>query len=65
MPAAYVSSIGSPAKAAGAAIGPGRDLETEVASFAFAPPMTVHKFKTMQDRRVPVSIKCKFSKLVL
>eukprot|EP00752_Nemacystus_decipiens_P001355 g1344.t1 len=33
------------------------DLEAEVASFEFAPPMTVRKFKTMQDRRVPVTIK--------
>eukprot|EP00903_Cladosiphon_okamuranus_P019110 g17583.t1 len=33
------------------------DLEAGVASFEFAPPMTVRKFKTMQDRRVPVSIK--------
>ncbi|CAM9398014.1 unnamed protein product [Ectocarpus sp. 4 AP-2014] len=33
-------------------------LEARVANFEFAPPMTVHKFKTMQDRRVPVSIKC-------
>ncbi|CAB1113182.1 unnamed protein product [Ectocarpus sp. CCAP 1310/34] len=32
-------------------------LEARVASFEFAPPMTVRKFKTMQDRRVPVSIK--------
>lgn len=29
-----------------------------MANFEFAPPMTVRKFKTMQDRRVPVSIKC-------
>lgn len=34
------------------------DLEAKVANFEFAPPMTVRKFKTMQDRRVPVSIKC-------
>ncbi|CAM9535192.1 unnamed protein product [Ectocarpus sp. 12 AP-2014] len=32
-------------------------LEARVANFEFAPPMTVRKFKTMQDRRVPVSIK--------
>lgn len=37
------------------------DLEAEVASFQYAPPMTERKFKTMQDRRVPVSIKCEFS----
>lgn len=34
------------------------ELEAEVASFEFAPAMTVHKFQTMQDRRVPVTIKC-------
>ncbi|CAM9726218.1 unnamed protein product, partial [Hapterophycus canaliculatus] len=33
------------------------NLEEEVASFEFAPPMTVRKFMTMQDRRVPVLIK--------
>lgn len=37
------------------------DLEMEVASFEYAPAMTIHKFKTMQDRRVPVLIKCKLS----
>ncbi|CAM9473185.1 unnamed protein product [Scytosiphon promiscuus] len=33
------------------------NMEEEVASFEFAPPMTVRKFMTMQDRRVPVLIK--------
>lgn len=37
---------------------PAAGLEKELATFAFSPPMTVHKFKTMQDRRVPVEIKC-------
>lgn len=34
------------------------DFSAKVLSFDFAPPMTVNKFKTMQDKRVPVMIKC-------
>lgn len=46
-------------EAAGAVVVPvpAKDVETEVAGFEFAPAMTVHKFETMQDRRVPVAIK--------
>lgn len=36
----------------------GLEVEEEVPSFEFAPAMTVHKFKTLQNRRVPVVIKC-------
>lgn len=41
-----------------AGLGTGVAEPTEdIASFDFAPPMTVHKYQTMQDRRVPVMIK--------
>eukprot|EP00904_Undaria_pinnatifida_P010333 jgi/Undpi1/642/HiC_scaffold_10.g04106.m1 len=50
-------TLEEPPPEADAVIVPPEDQEADVAGFEFAPAMTVRKFATMQDRRVPVAIK--------
>lgn len=52
---AATAAAAAAAVAAGAEAG---DSKEKMGTFDFAPPMTVQKYKTMQERRVLVVIKC-------